>query len=684
MKRARRSAQSLIPLLVLLSVVGCGDNDLKRAGVSPTAAPQPPTATATATATGTGTATPTFTPIPSPSATAAPTATPSGATALFSLDPLAPVNPFPSDRLLDPSGRVRVTGEMLDPGLPEVARYDRPRAYLASVAQQLSTLSGFSTYAPIQVRVDRPVSLPPLDAEPPPVIVLERDQPQQLHPVEVSVVEPETAGRYAIEIQPLLPFNQDTSYVYVVTNSVTGPSGEPLSPDPTLVEALADPPPELMEWRASLDPVLARLEDDFGVSLSEIAAIDTFTTQNITADLVAIRRQFDDGMLPVPEPVFEDSPLPGVEIGIFEEGSPAFAALTGTPASETLAAVAVGVFRSFDFRTGRQAAFDPARVSGEVVPDANDLVFYVSIPKAPPPPGGYPLIIAGHGLGGEGRFAIDIAPLFGDVPVMLMGTSAVEHGRRGNVSGFFNLGNVFATRDNFRQTIADFLQMERMARAAEGPPFDLVDKTRIHYFGVSLGGIMGTLYMAVEPDVAVGMLSVPGGGLPRIVDSPSIGDLLNPLIGLTAGISVEDPLFPVFLRGFQSISQWPIDPADPINYAPFVLDPDRRLPDVPPKRILVHEGIVDTVVPNPTTDALARAMGLADLNATGGCVDPENGCSGIWRFVMADYGLDPSSGHAVTFLVPQAFEQAVHFLSSDGTEVIDASPPSQAAARTPR
>jgi hypothetical protein len=33
--------------------------------------------------------------------------------------------------------------------------------------------------------------------------------------------------------------------------------------------------------------------------------------------------------------------------------------------------------------------------------------------------------------------------------------SAVSHGNRGNYLNFFNVANVFATRDNFRQTLLD-------------------------------------------------------------------------------------------------------------------------------------------------------------------------------------------------------------------------------------
>jgi hypothetical protein len=152
-----------------------------------------------------------------------------------------------------------------------------------------------------------------------------------------------------------------------------------------------------------------------------------------------------------------------------------------------------------------------------------------------------------------------------------------------------------------------------------------------------------------------------------------IGDLLQPRLADATGVPRDDPFFPVLLHNFINTSQWALDAGDPVNVAPFLIDPDRRLPDVPVKRVLVHEGIVDTVVPNETTENLARAADLPDVRATDGCQD-DNGCSGIWRFVMADYGLGDVNGHLVTFVLPQAQAQAKAYLESDGTEIIAADP----------
>lgn len=675
---------SWLGLGVLLCVIGCGNGD-DDGGAAPTATAVVATATATPTATATSpaatatatarppTATATVTATATTTFTASPTATntpiPDSAEALFSIDAADTDNPFPSDRLLDQNGFVEMTGAQLSVILPADAKYDKARTYFDMVAGQLGALRGFSTFAPIRVRFDRAVTVA-ANENPAGILVLRFDDPSVAAPIRVAAVTPDIAADYALEIQPLVPLEPKTRYVYVVTTAVRDTAGQPVHASSELAAELRGDV-ELSAWRAALDPILAALQEERGIGIDDIAAIDYFTTEATTDDLLAIRDLFLDGTLPAADPVFEDSPIPGLVTGVFPEGTPEFTALIGAT-SGTVAAVAVGSFPSYDFRSGPQSGFDPERVSGAVTPSINNLDFYMTIPKAPAPAGGYPITIFGHGLGQSGRDALTAATLFaGEVPSIVIGISAVEHGLRGNVLDFFNLENGFATREHFRQTIADMMQLVRMIEHTDVPPFDLVDKSDIRYFGISLGGIMGALLMPFEPDIPIAMLSVPGGGLPAIIRSNAISGIILPLLSTASGVPGSDPFFPVLLHRFIQTSQWIIDAGDPINAAAYLIDPDRRLPGVAAKTVLVHEGIFDNVVPNMTTDDLARAIGLLDLKASRGCSNP-NGCSGIWRYVMGDYG--GGEGHLVTFFVPEARAQAIHFFDTAGHEVLDASP----------
>lgn len=686
---SNRSAFLALAGAILLAACG-GDNVVSTEKITPvaTVSATPTTAPATATATSVPTAVPTSTatalPPPTSTATIAPTATststeppeptasptltstPQGATALFHADALDPGNPFPSNRLLDETGHVSVTGSLIGADLPADSKYDTARALANIVAEQLKQLKGFSTYAPMRVKFDHPIALPATTA----AVVLNCDSGEVAVRLEVSNLD--TSGDDALEIYPVKPLLPKTTYVYAVTREVRDAAGIlPVGPSPDLAPALAGDIPSLAAWKSQLECALPLLQEK-GIGIEDIAAIDVFTTQATTDDLLAIKDLFAGGTLQPAAPVFENSPIAGLHTGIFAEGTPEFTDLVGAATSDTIAAVAVGSFPSYDFRKDT-SAFDPELLAGTRVPPAVDLDFVMTVPKAAAPEGGYPLVLFGHGLGGSNRDAVGVAKLFGNAPMMAIGISAVDHGRRGELAQFFNLTDGFATRENFRQSVADMMQMALMARNATIAPFDQVNKDRIHYMGISLGGIMGTLFMGYDPNVRVGMLSVPGGGLPDIIQSNAIGQLLKPLISITVQIPQTDPKFPAFLHRFFHLSQWVIDAGDPINTAPVILDPQRQLPGVPLKRILMHEGVIDDVVPNATTDALALAMGIGDAKASLGCL-LEGGCSGIWRFVMTEYGQPERSGHGVTGIVAEAGAQATQFLLSDGTNIVNASP----------
>jgi hypothetical protein len=602
-----------------------------------------------------------------------PPAANTGVSALFSTDPLDVNNPFPTDRLLDGSGHVRVPSAIIEKILPDEPRFAGARTYLRNAAAELQSLTGFSIFAPIRVVLDGAVELD-RRIDPRGVFLLRQDEPSESIPVRVDTVTPEISGDYAIEIGPLVPLAPKRRYVYAVTNDVRDADGNPLRAPSLLPVLLCGNPRQkpLAAWRAALEPALAFLEDEHGVACEDIAMIDVFTTQPTADDLIAIRDLFDTGVLPYADPAIEDSPVANLETGIFEEGTPQFEALVGSPTSDAIRAVAIGSFPSYEFR-GAGRVFDPDRVAGTETPPVVHLDFYVAFPKAPPPPGGYPLIVYGHGLSRSGADAITTATSYPDLPMVWAGVSAVSHGRRGNFLSFFNLANVLATRDNFRQTIADFMQFQRMIRHTDHPLFEDIDRERIEYYGVSLGGILGTLFMGIESDVRVGVLNVPGGGLPNILaGSDFIGELINPLIALQLGIAIEDPLFPTIQHTFLQLAQWTLDPGDPISTAPYLLGPE-TLPGVPPKTLLMQMGISDTIVPNNTSEDLARAMRIADVKKAKGCAD-DDGCSGIWRYVMTDYDQPSDCGHLISFVVEESHRQALSFLFNNGTEIEDASP----------
>jgi hypothetical protein len=176
--------------------------------------------------------------------------------------------------------------------------------------------------------------------------------------------------------------------------------------------------------------------------------------------------------------------------------------------------------------------------------------------------------------------------------------------------------------DNFRQTVLDQASLVRLIKsteldlsplAAAGGATPRLDATRIYWSGGSLGGIMGAMTVAVEPEIDAAALQVPGAGFIQFITtgsaelSPLVGGLARTTLGVQ-GDETIDEFHPVALL-LGAITEV----GDPISYAPHVLR-NPLLPARTPPDVLVTYAPYDEVLPNVATVALIRALGL-DLAA---------------------------------------------------------------------
>jgi len=181
------------------------------------------------------------------------------------------------------------------------------------------------------------------------------------------------------------------------------------------------------------------------------------------------------------------------------------------------------------------------------------------------------------------------------------------------VSGqnILNLTNLFATRDNFRQEVIDLTQLARVIQLTG--PNSLndrlgtrpVDPNHIGYLGQSLGGILGSLYTQVAPEIQNVVLNVPGSDLPTILlTSPAFAAARNQFLATLAAqnppITLGTPAFDDFIGA----AKWILDPADPINAGYGVLN-GSGLPAT--RHALIQYITGDQVIPNLTTLELINA-----------------------------------------------------------------------------
>jgi hypothetical protein len=276
-----------------------------------------------------------------------------------------------------------------------------------------------------------------------------------------------------------------------------------------------------------------------------------------------------------------------------------------------------------------------------------------------------------HGVGAQSPFYIESTPFAAvaqertfDLDLSNNTTGAAGPDGVIDSSGSYtiNLSSLLTSRDNLRQAIADLFVLTatipRMDIDHDGSP-DL-DGSKIHFVGQSLGSIVGIPFLALESSVNVGLTSVPGGGIARMLEaSPTFGPRIRAGLQAAAGLQPNTPDYDRFFGAAQQV----IDPADPVNYG-FASAQNA---------ILLHEVLGDQVIPNTVagaplsgTEPLIRVLGLQPLTAS---AQDANGLRRAARFTAGDHGslLSPAASLAAT---SEMQRQMASFISTSGTAVL--------------
>jgi dienelactone hydrolase len=236
-------------------------------------------------------------------------------------------------------------------------------------------------------------------------------------------------------------------------------------------------------------------------------------------------------------------------------------------------------------------------------------------------------------------------------------------------SWFINLSSLLTSRDNLRQGAADLMQLAHAVPSMHYSAGNDFDASRIGFVGQSLGAIVGGVFVALDPNVNVAVLNVPGGGIARLLDgSPSFGPRIR--AGLAAaGVEAGTPDYDAFMVAAQTA----VDSGDPINFAFAASE----------KRVLLQEVIgggdvlPDQVIPNTVpgaplsgTEPLIAALGLEDITQT---TQEPDGIRGAVRFLEGEHGsiLDPTDYPAAT---AEMQGEMASMLVSGGTVVQVANP----------
>jgi dienelactone hydrolase len=417
-----------------------------------------------------------------------------------------------------------------------------------------------------------------------------------------------------------------------------------------------------------------------GLVAGDLATATVFTVEPLADQLARVRQQTVDRAATTPPAAdFADpDPTDARRFGIYQAADPEFATFFGGNPPASVGLVARGSFASPDYR---ESGRFPARfLDGSEAPPHASIDFLLATPAGPPPAGGFPTVVLQHGFGGDNVFVTDNAADFTAAGLAVIGIPAPEHGPRGtSFLDFFVFDDFNAFGNNFRQCTVDLLQLTRLIEAGIDVTGDTqpdLDAGALGYLGVSMGGVTGATFCALEPAIDACVLNVPGGKLAQFAGS--VSSLATPFLTAFAGQAgipartcngiptgpgcatdtacaanercLFNDDFVLLLDAALPSFQWQLDPGDGINYVAAL-----RFGPGGPRPLLVQEGSGDVIVANPLTEALGRGAGLAvnrpDQSAAG--------VAGLWRF-------PPPGGHGI-FGQPEVRAQAITFLSSGGT-----------------
>ncbi|MDJ0807756.1 MAG: Ig-like domain-containing protein [Gammaproteobacteria bacterium] len=221
---------------------------------------------------------------------------------------------------------------------------------------------------------------------------------------------------------------------------------------------------------------------------------------------------------------------------------------------------------------------------------------------------------------------------------------------------YINLQSLLTSRDNLRQAVADLLVLRASLSGITG--IDL-NADQVHFVGHSLGGIAGSVYLAMDETVLAASLAMPGGGIARMLDgSATFGPIVE--AGLAANGVIKGT---ADYESFMVVAQTAVDSADPINFAALaaVEHPIHMIEVIGGGGNLPDQVIPNSVVGAPLsgTEPLARMMALESITTT-------TASDGIVRFTEGEHSsvLDLTASPAAT---AEMQSEIAGFLASGGT-----------------
>ncbi len=433
------------------------------------------------------------------------------------------------------------------------------------------------------------------------LVLMQHDSPDRGSEVPLRrelVVANGTTVRSAVVGHPLRPLAPASDYVAIVTDELRAEDGSALEPSQQtrvvlgLASAATQEEADIAGYYA---PIRALLEE-IGVEPAHVLRVWDFTTrseEDARARLAAMR---DAAVAAV-----EDGEV-SVEIDTvqhLDEGSIASIVngrLVGLP----------------NYLVEREIAVDD---DGAVVRSGTrEAPFRVIIPRGT---GDYRMLMYGHGTGGtvnDDAFDAEIASLgaakvstefYGWTEDTVIDTflelDTLVHGSSIAAAGLMQgIADANAVRRAMHGVIGDALSADELGGMPNPHAGRRPDDSVPMWVGGSLGGTMGLLYIATDPEVHYAVLNVAGAAWGTWVRDAYQFTLLRTYVERANGGTIATAIM-------VSAAQLMLDEADGASWAEEL---EAQAPVA-----LVQASIGDPVLPNPGTNAVARLLGATQVGA---------------------------------------------------------------------
>jgi pimeloyl-ACP methyl ester carboxylesterase len=507
-----------------------------------------------------------------------------------------PILPFPNDEMLKPDAATP-TGLRLVLGEEGTNLGDVDEALFLfgpDFAEALERSDGWSTLGPVFIPLPEDADLASADAH---VLLVDLDGEQIVPTAKKTFGGMTNYGRatHWIAARSPLPLKPKTRYAIIATRGLRGGSGMEFAPDEGFKAVLAGEPvanadaSRLAAARTRLEGVSAALSS-LGIAGEDVLVADTFTTQSVedeTRVLVDAFRGADAPQLTL------DADGDGVA-NVYRSAS-ADPRWEG-PADKDFSAIAAVVRAEANIPNFRE------NLRGRMMVDTSQATLQSwekveALVVIPAGEGPFPIVVFQHGVGDRKEQVWRWAQELAQAGIAMVGFDAPLHGYRTDrprsaATEFINIVEPALVVDNFRQAETEHVYFVRVIDALAnmdllGDGTRPLDASRLFYMGHSLGSMIGSVVLGLEPRYEGAALIVGGGTMLEFFER------------ILGGFALHQ--FPAEL--FTTVAQTALDKGDPTNYAALSAD----------KQILLMQAMQDVAMPPQATASLARAMALPQV-----------------------------------------------------------------------